>query len=357
MRRGSCLSFRLGERVSNQAAADKPLYQITGIKKLFPVTGGVLRRTIGHVRALDGVDLDIFPGETVAIIGESGCGKTTLGRILAQLEKPTEGNRNFDFGNGLQSISDLRGPEEMAFRKRVQMIFQDPYTSFNPRQRIGAAMDEVLKVHGFSDEDERHDRISRALEMVNMRQEYLLRYPHEFSGGQRQRLSIARCLAGKPELIIADEIVSALDVSIQAQIVNLLRSLQKDTGLSFVFITHDVAVARYIGHRVVVMYLGSVVEILPADSLPGAAEHPYTMALMAAVPTMSSEGKPERVALQGEVPSPINVPTGCAFSTRCPFVMDICKSERPPLRDASDNHAGNLNGHKVACHLSIPPKL
>ena len=334
-----------------------PLYQISGVQKLFPVTGGVLRRTVGHVRALDGVDLEIYRGETIAVIGESGCGKTTLGRVLAQLERPTAGTKSFDFGDGLQDVSHLRGEHEMAFRKRVQMIFQDPYTSFNPRQRIGAAIEEVLQVHGFTDEDERRERISRACEMVNMRQEYLLRYPHEFSGGQRQRLSIARCLAGKPELIIADEIVSALDVSIQAQIVNLLRSIQSDTGLSFVFITHDVAVARYVGHRVVVMYLGSVVEILPADALPQGAEHPYTMALMAAVPNMTPALKSKRVALQGEVPSPIDVPTGCAFSTRCPFVMDICKHERPPLRNASNKPDGSMDGHKVACHLSTPPHI
>ena len=339
--------------MSDKTTATTPLYQIKAVEKYFPVLGGVLRRTIGHVRALDGVDLDIYRGETVAVIGESGCGKTTLGRVLAQLEKPTSGTRSFDFGDGLKDVSDLKRDSEMAFRKRVQMIFQDPYTSFNPRQRVGVAMEEVLEVHGFDDPDERRERIARACDMVNMRQEYLLRYPHEFSGGQRQRLSIARCLAGRPELIIADEIVSALDVSIQAQIVNLLRDIQGETGLSFVFITHDVAVARYIGHRVVVMYLGSVVEILPAEALPSGAEHPYTIALMAAVPSMNPETKSQHVALQGEVPSPINVPKGCAFSTRCPFVMDICKQERPPLRDASDAR----NGHKVACHLSEPPSF
>lgn len=339
--------------MSDKSTVTTPLYSVNGIKKLFPVTGGVLRRTIGHVRALDGVDLDINRGETISIIGESGCGKTTLGRVLAQLESPTDGTRTFDFGNGLKSVDKLRGGEEMAFRKRVQMIFQDPYTSFNPRQRVGAAIEEVLQVHGFDDADERQERIYRALDMVNMRREYLMRYPHEFSGGQRQRLSIARCLAGRPELIIADEIVSALDVSIQAQIVNLLREIQGETGLSFVFITHDVAVARYIGHRIAVMYLGSVVEILPAEALPDAAQHPYTIALMGAVPSFNPAAKANRVALKGEVPSPIDAPSGCAFSTRCPFVMDICRTERPQLRQAADGR----QGHQIACHLSEPPTI
>lgn len=329
-----------------------PLYQARGVKKHFPVTGGVLRRTIGHVRALDGVDLDIFRGETVSIIGESGCGKTTLGRMLALLDRPTGGELAFDFGKGLQDVGDLRGGGEMAFRRRVQMIFQDPYTSFNPRQRVGAAMDEVLRVQGIADADERRSRIEAACEMVNMRVQYLERYPHEFSGGQRQRLSIARCLAGRPELIIADEIVSALDVSIQAQIVNLLREIQADTGLSFAFITHDVAVARYIGQRIAVMYLGNVVEILPSEALPEAAEHPYTIALLSAVPSMNAGAQRQRITLQGEVPSPIDAPPGCPFSTRCPFVMDVCRKERPQLRAATDPRVG----HQVACHLSEPPK-
>lgn len=328
-----------------------PLYQARELKKHFPVTGGILRRTIGHVRALDGVDLDIYRGETISVIGESGCGKTTLGRMLAVLQKPTAGELTFDFGDGLKNVVGLPRSEELAFRKKVQMIFQDPYTSFNPRQRVGAAMDEVLQVHGVSDTEERFSRIKQACEMVNMRVEYLQRYPHEFSGGQRQRLAIARCLAVKPELIIADEIVSALDVSIQAQIVNLLREIQAETGLSFVFITHDVAVARYVGHRIAVMYLGSIVEILPAEALPDGAEHPYTIALLSAVPDMSIHAKKKQIALQGEVPSPIDAPSGCAFSTRCPYVMEICKTTKPILRAASDDR----NGHQVACHLETPP--
>ena len=327
--------------------SETPLYQVKEVKKYFPVMGGVLRRTTGQVKALDGVDLSIFRGETIAVIGESGCGKTTLGRMMALLDNPTEGKLEFDFGQGLQDVTRLQGKDQMRFRKKVQMIFQDPYTSFNPRQRIGSAMDEVLQVHGVQESDERVSRISEACEMVNIPTQYLQRYPHEFSGGQRQRLAIARCLATKPELIIADEIVSALDVSIQAQIVNLLREIQGETGLSFMFVTHDVAVARYVGHRVAVMYLGSVVEILPADSLPDAAEHPYTKALLSAVPSMNPHAKSERIILQGEVPSPIDKPSGCAFSTRCAFAMDICRSERPVLKIANKS----LNGHEVACHL------
>ncbi|MEY3434377.1 MAG: hypothetical protein RL057_757 [Actinomycetota bacterium] len=337
--------------MSKKVNAVKPIYQVKAIKKYFPVTGGILRRTIGQVKALDGVDLDIYRGETISVIGESGCGKTTLGRMLAVLQKPTDGELSFDFGNGLQNVIGLDRSEELTFRKKVQMIFQDPYTSFNPRQRVGAAMDEVLQVHGVDDPEERLSRIKEACEMVNMRVEYLQRYPHEFSGGQRQRLAIARCLAVKPELIIADEIVSALDVSIQAQIVNLLRKIQSETGLSFVFITHDVAVARYVGHRIAVMYLGSVVEILPAEALPDNAEHPYTIALLSAVPDMEIKEKKKKIALQGEVPSPIDAPSGCAFSTRCPYVMDICKTTRPTLRIASDSKPN----HQVACHLDTPP--
>lgn len=327
--------------------SETPLYQVKEVKKHFPVVGGVLRRTKGHVKALDGVDLSIFRGETISIIGESGCGKTTLGRMMALLDKPTEGALEFDFGQGLQDVTKLQGKDQMRFRKKVQMIFQDPYTSFNPRQRVGAAMEEVLQVHGVEEVEERIARIAEACEMVNIPTQYLKRYPHEFSGGQRQRLAIARCLATKPELIIADEIVSALDVSIQAQIVNLLREIQGETGLSFMFVTHDVAVARYVGHRVAVMYLGSVVEILPAESLPEAAEHPYTIALLSAVPSMNPDRKAERIILQGEVPSPIEKPSGCAFSTRCAFAMDICRSERPELRPSLNSKSG----HEVACHL------
>lgn len=337
--------------MSREIALTEPLYQANGIKKYFPVTGGVLRRKIGEVKALDGVDLDIYRGETISVIGESGCGKTTLGRMLAVLQKPTGGELSFDFGDGLKNVIGLNRTEELAFRRRVQMIFQDPYTSFNPRQRVGAAIDEVLQVHGMKDPEERFSRIKESCEMVNMRVEYLQRYPHEFSGGQRQRLAIARCLAIKPELIIADEIVSALDVSIQAQIINLLRQIQRETGLSFVFITHDVAVARYVGHRIAVMYLGSVVEILPAGALPENAEHPYTIALLSAVPDMNLQGKKKEIVLQGEVPSPIDAPSGCAFSTRCPYVMDICKITRPALRLAYD---ADLS-HQVACHLEKPP--
>lgn len=337
--------------MSNTVKKMTPIYQAKVVKKYFPVTGGILRRTIGQVKALDGVDLDIYRGETISVIGESGCGKTTLGRMLAVLQKPTDGELTFDFGQGLENVVGLDRKKELAFRKKVQMIFQDPYTSFNPRQRVGAAMDEVLQVHGITDPAERFAAIKEACEMVNMRVEYLQRYPHEFSGGQRQRLAIARCLAVKPELIIADEIVSALDVSIQAQIINLLKKIQRETGLSFVFITHDVAVARYVGHRIAVMYLGSVVEILPAEALPDQAEHPYTIALLSAVPDMDVNARKKQITLQGEVPSPIDAPSGCTFSTRCPYVMDICRTTRPILRIASNNQSG----HQIACHLETPP--
>lgn len=328
------------------------VYRLHGIKKLFPVYGGVLRRTIGHVRALDDISLDVYRGETISIIGESGCGKTTLGRVLALLLEPSSGERSFNFNNGLEELKPSKAKLELRFRKKVQMIFQDPYTSFNPRQRVGVAIEEVLQVHGFSEPQEREERIKRAVEMVNIREDMLDRYPHEFSGGQRQRLSIARCLAGNPELIIADEIVSALDVSIQAQVLNLLKEIQKSTQLSLVFITHDVAVARYMADRIVVMYLGSIVEILPARLLPKIADHPYTIALISAVPTMNKSEKTFNIKLSGELPSPIDLPQGCSFSSRCPFVMDICRSEKPILKMGS-----SLNpDHQVACHLTNPPQ-
>ncbi|GAB3715002.1 ABC transporter ATP-binding protein [Mariniluteicoccus flavus] len=333
--------------------ADSPLYRATGVAKHFSVLGGVLRRKVGEVKAVDGVDLEIGRGETVAVLGESGCGKTTLGRVLARLERPTGGTLEFaDASGGLIDVTDARGSREMAFRKRVQMIFQDPYTSFNPRQRVGDSMDEVLQVHGTKATDERRRRIADVCAMVNVQPEYLQRFPHEFSGGQRQRLAIARALAVSPELIIADEVVSALDVSIQAQVVNLLKKIQAETGVSMMFISHDVGVAQYVSRRTVVMYLGKVVEELPSATLHRTAEHPYTQALISAVPTMEETARRERIVLAGDVPSPIDKPTGCPFHNRCPHVMDICKVEEPLLRQATDPDPL----HRVACHLDTPPK-
>ena len=321
-----------------------PLLEITDLVKHFPITSGVLvDRQIGQVRAVDGVSFVLNEGETLGLVGESGCGKSTLCRVILQLTAPTSGSVRF---RGVELVGRSRR-DLRPLRREVQMIFQDPFASLNPRRRVGQIIGDPMRLHGIADGAELKSKVAELLERVGLHAEHYNRFPHEFSGGQRQRLAIARCLATKPELIIADEIVSALDVSIQAQIVNLLREIQGETGLSFMFVTHDVAVARYVGHRVAVMYLGSVVEILPAESLPEAAEHPYTIALLSAVPSMNPDRKAERIILQGEVPSPIEKPSGCAFSTRCAFAMDICRSERPELRPSLNS----TSGHEVACHL------
>ena len=287
--------------------SESPIYRATGIKKYFPVTGGILRRTIGHVKALDGVDLDIYRSETISVIGESGCGKTTLGRMLAVLQKPTEGELTFDFGQGLQSVKELDRGEELAFRKKVQMIFQDPYTSFNP--------------------------------------EHYNRYPHEFSGGQRQRIGIARAIALKPKLIVADEPVSALDVSIQAQVINLLADLSKEDNISIVFIAHDLSVVQHISDRVAVMYLGKIMEIGKSEDIFAKPSHPYTKALLSAAPKPDPklERSRERIILQGDLPSPMNPPSGCVFRTRCWKAQSKCETEVPTL-----THHKTL---ATACHF------
>ena len=315
-----------------------PLVEVRGLSKVF---GEGKQR----VNAVKEVSFSVAKGETLGLVGESGSGKSTIGRVMLRLIESTSGQvlyRGEDVGRATSG-------RMRELRRKLQIIFQDPYASLNPRMRVGDILGEALRVHGLAPGAKAQaSRVAQLLDLVGLRPEHADRYPHEFSGGQRQRLAIARCLATKPELIIADEIVSALDVSIQAQIVNLLLKIQRETGLSFIFVTHDVAVARYVGHRVAVMYLGNVVEILPAESLPEAAEHPYTIALLSAVPSMNPKVKDERVALQGEVPSPIDMPSGCAFSTRCPSVMDICRTERPVLK-ISNISKGD---HQVACHLN-----
>jgi len=316
------------------------LLRVIALKKYYPITGGLFRREIGTVRAVDGVDLEIARGETLGLVGESGCGKSTLGRIILGLEPPTEGRILFD-GDDLVSMN---GEKLHRLRRRMQIIFQDPYSSLNPRQSVGRIIGEGLVIHKIGTPAERKERVRRIMEVVGLRPENVNRYPHEFSGGQRQRIGIARALAINPELVICDEPLSGLDVSIQAQVVNLLRDLQQEFNLTYLFISHDLSVVRYISDRVAVMYLGRVVEIADSEELYENPLHPYTKALLSAVPQPSpaEEKKRVRIVLKAEVPSPVNPPGGCHFHPRCEKAVVDCSGTRPPLHDAG-------KGHMVAC--------
>jgi oligopeptide transport system ATP-binding protein len=319
-----------------------PLLEIRNLKKYFPLQAGLFRRVREHVRAIDGVSLDVEDGETIGLVGESGCGKTTLGRCLVRLIEPTSGSITFD-GCELSSVS---GPAARELRRKMQIIFQDPYASLDPRMRIGEIIGEGLRIHGIAKGRDRKDRVVELLTRVGMRAEYYGRYPHEFSGGQRQRIGIARALAVNAKFIVADEPVSALDASIQVQILNMLLDLQQDLGLTYLFISHDLRVVEHVSDRVAVMYLGKIVEILPADGLDREGLHPYTRALLAAVPMPGPARKGARAVLQGDVPSPIDPPSGCSFHPRCPFAEKRCAAEEPRLE---------FNGrHGVACHVFGP---
>ena len=319
------------------------LVELRDIVKEFPVKGGLLQRQVATVQAVSGVDLDIRRGETIGLVGESGCGKTTLGRMLVRLLEPTSGTISFDG----QDITHLKGNSLKPFRRRMQFIFQDPYGSLDPRTQIGDSVGEGLRIHGVSDKDERHERVAEMLELVGLKRAHAGRYPHEFSGGQRQRIGIARALVLKPDLVIADEPVSALDVSVQAQVLNLLRELQGELGLTLLFIAHNLAVVEHISDRVAVMYLGSIVELTDRDTLYANPQHPYTEALLSAIPIPDPALRRERVILEGDVPSPLNPPTGCTFHPRCPIAAeDVCSVEIPELRPAGDN-----GEHMAACHL------
>jgi oligopeptide/dipeptide ABC transporter ATP-binding protein len=321
---------------------DQALVQLRGLVKDFPVKGGVLQRQVATVNAVAGVDLDIRRGETIGLVGESGCGKTTLGRLLVRLLEPTSGTITFDGDD----ITHLKGRQLKPFRRRMQFIFQDPFSSLDPRAQIGDSVGAGLRLHGIGDKDERHERVRDMLEMVGLSGRAIGRYPHEFSGGQRQRIGLARALVLQPDFVVADEPVSALDVSVQAQVLNLLKELQADLGLTLLFVAHNLAVVEHISDRVAVMYLGRVVELTDRDSLYAKPLHPYTEALLSAIPVPDPDRRRHRTVLQGEIPSPINPPPGCHFHRRCPIAREgVCDVEVPALAAREDSD------HLAACHL------
>ena len=316
------------------------LVQVENLKKYYPVTAGLLARHIADVRAVDGVSFFIMEGETLGLVGESGCGKSSLGRTLLRLEEPTAGRVLYK-GSDIM-MWDKRQLKEL--RKEAQMIFQDPQSSLDPRMTIGDSIGEALLIHSVGTEKERLERVEELLKRVGMEPEHTMRYPHELSGGQKQRIGIARALAVNPKLIVADEPVSALDVSVQAQILNLIMDLQREFGLAYLFIAHDLAVIGQVSDRIAVMYLGQIIELTDKAKLLGRPLHPYTEALISAIHLPDPHQKQERISLQGEVPSPVEPPPGCRFHTRCPKVMKICSQEEPTLRQLGENHF-------VSCHL------
>jgi oligopeptide/dipeptide ABC transporter ATP-binding protein len=314
--------------------------EVDALKKYFPVERGLLRRAVAHVKAVDGVSFSIKRGETLCLVGESGCGKSTVGRLILRLMAPTDGRILVD-GTDIATLS----PSALrAHRRKVQMVFQDPYASLNPRMSAGDIVAEPLQNYEPLPRAERERRVAAVFERVGLRPDAMRRYPFEFSGGQRQRLGIARALSVSPDLIVADEPVSALDVSVQAQVLNLLLELQDSLGLAYLFISHDLGVVEHIGHRVAVMYLGRIVEVAETEKLFADPKHPYTEALLAAAPIPDPKRRGRNIVLEGDVPSPLNPPPGCAFHTRCPIAKDVCRQEAPPLRDIGD-------GRVVACHF------
>ncbi|MCL0103667.1 dipeptide ABC transporter ATP-binding protein [Dehalococcoidia bacterium] len=334
-------------------ASDNVLLEVKNLKKYFPVRKGILRRVVAHVKAVDDVDMYIKEGETFGLVGESGCGKTTIGRTILRLIEPTAGKVCFRSKRLAGSSEQYRevdvvaaSPKVMkALRRDMQIIFQDPYSSLNPRMTVGAIVGEPLLVHGVARGSEREDRVRHLLGAVGLKPDHMKRYPHEFSGGQRQRIGIARALALEPQLIVADEPISALDVSIQAQVLNLLEDLQDEFGLTYLFIAHNLSVVKHISDRVAVMYLGRIVELARTEELFDNPKHPYTEALMSAVPVPDPDYSAERIILEGDVPSPVNPPSGCYFHPRCRYAREVCKTEAPVYR-----HLGGE--HFVTCHLA-----
>ena len=328
-------------------SGDDNLLRLQNIQKYFPVRRGFLQRVVGYVKAVDGVSLDVRRGETVGLVGESGCGKSTLGRTILRLIEPTEGRIEFDG----KDFTDLPARSLKPFRAEMQMIFQDPIGSLNPRMSVGDIVGEGLLVHGLKDRKEREKRVRETLDRVGLRPEYTNRYPHEFSGGQRQRIGIARALVTRPKLIVADEPVSALDVSIQSQVLNLLVELKREFNLTYLFVAHNLAVVSYISDRVAVMYLGKIVELADSKSLYENPKHPYTESLLTAIPHPDPAVRHERTKLEGDVPSPFNPPSGCHFRTRCPLarakgtIDGICAEQEPPLEEKEP-------GHLAACHFT-----
>jgi len=316
------------------------LLEVRNLKKYFPITAGLFRRTVGHVKAVDDVSFTLKAGETLGIVGESGCGKSTLGRMIMRVLDVTEGSIRFEN----ETISDLSGKKLREIRRQFQMVFQDPYASLNTKMKVGQIIAEPFIVHGLLGKKEAEEKAGQLLERVGLRKTDGNRYPHEFSGGQRQRVGIARALALNPKLIVADEAVSALDVSVQSQILNLMMDLKHELNLSYIFISHNLAVVKHISDRVGVMYLGNLVEIGGKDAFYDKPLHPYTQALLSSAPEPKRGVKREKIILEGEVPSPANPPTGCAFHTRCPKAMPHCRTERPALMEAAADYY-------VACHL------
>ena len=321
--------------------ATEPLLRITDLSKYFPVTrGAMVARKIGDIKAVDRISFDIYPGETLGLVGESGCGKTTTGRVILKLVEPSAGKIVYDE----QDITPFDKKSMAPLRREMQIIFQDPYASLNPRLTVGEAIGEPLVAHGMAKRAEAKERVLELLRVVGLAPFHYNRYPHEFSGGQRQRVGIARSLVMNPKFIVADEPVSALDVSIQAQIINLLQRIQADYDLTYLFISHDLGVVRHLSNRVVVMYLGRLAEMGATEQLFAEPKHPYTQALLSAVPSVKRRKTQSRTVLSGDVPTPFNPPMGCRFNTRCPMVMDKCREVEPTWQDTG-------NGHFIACHL------